>query len=54
MEKIVSKKARQLDRILQDIHKYVTIKDQLNLQAVLQLYFVSQLNVKIILLYIKI
>jgi hypothetical protein len=44
MEKIVSKRARQLDRILQDIHKSSTIEDQLTLQAALQLYFVFQLN----------
>jgi hypothetical protein len=31
MEKIVSKKARQLDRVLQGIHKSVTSEGQLTL-----------------------
>jgi hypothetical protein len=53
MEKIVSKKARQLDRVLQDIYKSVTIEDQLTLQAALQLYFVFQLNAGIISLCVK-
>jgi len=40
--------ARQLDKVSQDIYKSVTFEDQLNLQATLQLYFVFQLNVRII------
>ena len=44
MEKIVSKKARQLARVLQDIYKSIIIEDQSTLQASLQLYFVFQLN----------
>jgi len=54
MEKIVLKKARQSDRVLQDIYKSFTSEDQLTLQAALQLYFVSQLNARIIFLCIKI
>jgi hypothetical protein len=45
MEKIVSEKARQLDRVLQDIYESFIIKDQLTLQEALRLYFVFQLNV---------
>lgn len=48
MEKIVSQKARQLDKVLQDIYKSVTFEDQLNPQVALQLYFVSKLNARII------
>jgi hypothetical protein len=44
MEKIVSKKARQLARVLQDIYKSIIIEDQSTLQTALQLYFVFQLN----------
>jgi len=54
MEKIVSKKARQLARVLQDIYKSITIEDQLTLQAALQLHFIFQLNARIIFLCIKI
>jgi hypothetical protein len=53
MEKIVSEKARQLDRVLRDIYKSITIEDQLIFQAALQLYFVFQLNARIISLCVK-
>ncbi len=53
MEKIVSKKARQLARVLQDIYKFIIIEDQSALQADLQLYFVFQLNAGIIFLCVK-
>ena len=49
MEKIVSKKARQLARVLQDIYKSITIEDRLTLQ----LYIVFQLNAGIIFLCVK-
>jgi hypothetical protein len=39
MEKIVSKKARQLARVLQDIYKSITIENQSTLRTALQLYF---------------
>jgi len=40
--------ARQLDKVLQDIYKSVTFEDQLTFQVAFQLYFVSQLNARII------
>ena len=54
MEKIVSKKACQLDRVLQDIYKSVTDEDLLTLQAAIQLDFVLQLNVVIVFVCAKI